>query len=372
VSRNRDFSTKRELAVRLCFCGMSKSVNSPFARTPILDSGILPLRKPREITVVTILGIIGGSVIVLIQALIQPKIGILLYFAALTVAILIHELGHLTAGWCVGFRFRCIAVGPFALHLERGRLKLRLLRELTVSGYAGYAGMEVDTVVRLRRRLLLFIVAGPAANLITVPIAVLFSNHTSLDARHPLFPSFAAPLMMVSVLISVLNLLPFPAGPTSFTDGFRIATLLRDRERTRRLLSIYAVGAQRLNGKPPNNWKKTWLKAASSVCDDSVDDFWGNWLAYTSCFARNDGGLGAVHLERCLQLSGWLTETIRDSTAQQAACFSALFRRDTPLAQKWLKETRRWNSRKLRFAEPSRKVQFPASARRINIWSEST
>jgi hypothetical protein len=41
-----------------------------------------------------------------------------------------------------------------------GRCATRIvLRELRASGYAGYAGMDVDTVVRLRRRLLLFIVA---------------------------------------------------------------------------------------------------------------------------------------------------------------------------------------------------------------------
>jgi hypothetical protein len=103
-------------------------------------------------------------------------IGILLLIAALGIAILIHELGHLTAGWFLGFQFSRISVGPFALHLEHGRLKLSFLRELTA---LGYAGMHVDTVVRLRHRFLIYAVAGATANLVTVPIAVLFANHTA-------------------------------------------------------------------------------------------------------------------------------------------------------------------------------------------------
>ena len=99
-----------------------------------------------------------------------------LVYAALFFAVLIHELGHLTAGWYVGFRFRCIAIWPFPLSLEHGRLKLRFQRESVASGCAG---MDIDTVVRLWWRLLLVIAAGPNANLITAPIAVLFA-HTFL------------------------------------------------------------------------------------------------------------------------------------------------------------------------------------------------
>jgi hypothetical protein len=140
---------------------MSNSEYSAVAQTPILDSGTLPLRTLEKITVSTVVGFIGGSLIVLLPiGLIHDRssnFGILPYVAALSVAILIHELGHLTAGWCVGFRFHSIAVGPFALYLKHGRLKLSLVR---VSTALGYASMHVGTVVRLRRRLLLFMAPG--------------------------------------------------------------------------------------------------------------------------------------------------------------------------------------------------------------------
>jgi hypothetical protein len=155
-------------------------------------------------------------------------------------------------------------------------------------------------------------------------------------------------------------------------DGSRIAMLLRDRERARRLLSIYAVEAQRRNGILPTNWRQTWLKAASSASDDSTDAFWGNWLAYTSCIARDDCESGAVHLERCLQVSCSLPGAMRDFAAQQAAYFAGRFRSDTALALKWVKQTGRWDLRKIRFAEAPRKVQLPLSPRPLNKWSEWT
>jgi Zn-dependent protease len=349
---------------------MPKSEQAAVAQTPILESGVLPFQARQDPAVMTILGAIGFSIVILVPHLLSGSSNtdpFLLVYAALFFAVVIHELGHLTAGWYLGFRFRCIAIWRFAISLEHGRLKLRFLRELIASGYAG---MDVDTVVRLRRRLLFFIAAGPAANLITVPIAVLFA-HTFLATR-PLLLSFANQLAMISILSAVLNLLPLPVTHGLFSDGSRIAMLVRDRERTRRLLSIYAVGAQQRNGKRPESWKQTWLRVASSVCDDSTDDFLGNLLAYTSCIARNDGQSGAIHLERCLQVTGSLTDRARDLAAQQAAYFSATFRHDTQLALKWMEQVGCRNSRKIRFAESPRKVRVPLSARQFRVWSEET
>jgi hypothetical protein len=309
---------------------MSKSEHSAVTQTPILDSGVLPPRRYEIQPWVIVVPSICVACIGVVQALFAPggHFGILLPVAAF-ISVLIHELGHLTAGWCVGFRFRSIAVAPFAIHLNHGKLSLRF-RWPSITSSSGYAIMDVDTVLRLRRRLMLYIAAGPIANLITVPIALLFTNHR--------FSSFATLLAIISILMSVMNLLPLPVSPTLFTDGFRFATLLKDRTRTRRLLSIYALGAQRRNGIPPKQWKETWLKAASAVCDGSVDDFWGNWFAYICCTSRGYDESGAVHLERCLRVSSSLEDNLRDLIAQEAAIFSAMVRRDAVLAEKWMKQ----------------------------------
>ena len=360
-----------------------------------MDSGTLPLRRHEIQPWAIVVPSISGACIVVIQTFISSSARFLILLpVAAYISILIHELGHLTGGWCVGFRFRSIAIKPFAIQLERGKLRLRF-RWPSTSSSSGYAIMDVDTVLRLRRRLMLYIAAGPAANLITVPIALLFTNHR--------LSSFAGLLAIISVLMSVFNLLPLPVSPASFTDGFRLATLLKDRTRTRRLLSIYAVGAQRRGGIRPKRWKQTWLKAASSLCDGSIDHFWGNWLAYICCTSRGYDESGAVHLERCLQVSSSLEDDVRDSVAQEAAIFSAWFRRDAILVEKWMKQILRpqlrpglgkgrfgiamrlargdleaalrrlgLNSDNSGFAESSKQFQFPPFTRSLDTWSEST
>lgn len=152
------------------------------SHTPILDSGILPPRVRRSSRV----GAVAGLVVVLFTTLILAKavdeqasrnsntgLGLLLFLAAFSVAVLIHELGHLAAGWALGFRFSLISVGPLALHLEQGKLKVSFLREMTAFGYSG---MHIDRLVRLRRRVVFYAAAGPVANLATVPLAVMFAN----------------------------------------------------------------------------------------------------------------------------------------------------------------------------------------------------
>jgi hypothetical protein len=328
--------------VPLFFCEMSEAQHSLVAQTPILDSGVLPPRTRRKITIGTVAGFCGGVLVGLSIVKVVGEqasgssniaLGILLFCAAFGVAILVHELGHLIAGWLLGFQFSQISVGPIQLRLQHGKLKVSFLRDLTA---LGFAGMHVDTIIRLRRRFMVYAAGGTAANVITIPIATFFANHTHFAATHPFSISFAAQLSMISLLLSVVSLLPLPVGPTSFTDGFRIATLLKDRQKTRRLLSVCAVGAQQQNGIPPKNWRRTWLKAASSLPDGCADDFWGNWLAYISGSSREDESLAASHLERCLIVSRSLTHTVRDLAAQEAAIFAAWFRSDTRLAEKWL------------------------------------
>src|ERR1700747_2108156 len=137
--------------------------------TPILDSGVLPPPRPKK----RILGVIlGFGIAILFAAAVdnfssakpQPHLAVLFYFGSLFLAVTIHELGHLTAGWLVGFHFSQISVGPLSLRVEYGRLKIQVRRDF---GALGYAGMHIETVTRLRQRLLLYAAAGPATNLIS-------------------------------------------------------------------------------------------------------------------------------------------------------------------------------------------------------------
>ncbi|HET6179725.1 MAG TPA: hypothetical protein VFE61_22575 [Candidatus Sulfotelmatobacter sp.] len=96
--------------------------------------------------------------------------------------------------------------------------------------------------------------------------------------------------------------------------------------------------ARRVRSK---HWKRTWLNAAVSAQDGSVDDFAANRLAYASANDRKETVNAALHLERCLELIGLLGSSIQDLVVLEAAVFTAWFRKDAVTAQKWLAQVKR-------------------------------
>jgi hypothetical protein len=312
--------------------------------TPILDSGVLPprVRQTKWGNVITgfLAGIIPGVMMVVVgrqaNSYLNPGLDLLSFSLVLTFAVVVHELAHLLAGWAVGFRFSSIQVGPLSLRIEHGLLKVRFRLEMAAMGYAG---MHVNRLQHLRRRLFLYTAAGPAANLLSVPAAVLVFNNAFPELGNTWMATPVAQFAFISLLLGMLSLIPRQSF--LMTDGARIAMLLRSRDRSRRWLSICAIGKLSNTGVRPRNWKRTWLRSAASIRDASVDALTGNWLGYISASDCKDAGIAATHLERCLELAHTLPFSTRDMIAQEAAVFTAWFRDDAVLADKWVAQRRK-------------------------------
>lgn len=271
---------------------------------PILDSGIRP-KRARTKVVNILLGFLIGLLfsIVLIRTeeynAENPASDCmpLFFFAAFLLAVIVHEAGHLIAGWIVRFRFKMISIGPFCLKIEYGRLKIQA--RAARAGLAGYASMNVGSVRRLRRRLLIFISGGPAANLLSAGATFGFLDYLFPSLWHGWVSIFFNLFVGISLLLGLLNLVPFSTGGF-FSDGSRIKMLLRSPVGARRWMSITALINQSQKGVRSKHLRRTWLRAASSAQDGSIDDFSGNWLAYAWANARKDESISAFHLERCL------------------------------------------------------------------------
>lgn len=260
------------------------------------------------------------------------------YLACFALSIIAHEIGHLLAGWMVGFRFSSITIGPIALQVEYGRLRAGIRRSLPA---AGYAGMHIDQVRRLRQRLLRFIAGGPLANLLT---AVLAAGWLALNPPRSIALAASLELFwMFSALIAIINLLPLRIGML-YTDGARMLMLRSSLPKARRWISLTAIGNQRENGVRGKLWKHTWLNAAARLGDGSFDDFAGNWVAYAAANDRKDIPVAAAHLERCLDLARLLGPSLRDLVALEATVFTAWFKEDAATAQKWFSQTHRLKS----------------------------
>lgn len=311
--------------------------------TAILNSGVLPpiVRRKRANGFKGIIVLISGIVLMLpviawIDRTKDIKTGCILLLSALVLTITVHEVGHLVAGWMVGFRFAHIGIWPFSLNLEQGEFKPRVRREMLA---LGSTGMSTKSMRRLHRRLLIFIVGGPAANLLFVLVAVLLVKHVFTGLGETELETLVAQLTFFSLLVAITSLIP--TGSLIPSDGTRIVMLLRSPDRSRRWISIYALGNLYCSGVRPRDWKRTWLRSASSVHDNSVDTLTGEWLAYAAANDRMDVMTAAAHLEKCLELAGVLPQSARDALAMEAAFFTAWFRDDTALASLWLTQLKK-------------------------------
>jgi len=317
------------------------------AETPILDSAVRPKGKRKNLVNIVfgiLLGIPFGIALIVAssraRAARNPAADylILIYILAFVLAIVLHELGHLLAGWTVGFHFSSITVGPFSARLEYGRLRIQVRRTLPAGGYAG---MHVDRIRRLRRRLLIFTFAGPLANLVSAALTAALAS--SLSAQPGWLSTFCEIFWMISVILGLSNLLPIRLG-VLYPDGARIRMLLSSRDKSRRWMSLTAIGAQSQAGVRAKQWRRTWLEAAGKIHDGTVDDFAGNWIAYFAANDRKDAPVAAAHLERCLALSNLLGPSLQDFVALEAAVFTAWFRQNAATAQRWFDQVKHFKS----------------------------
>jgi hypothetical protein len=138
-------------------------------------------------------------------------------------------------------------------------------------------------------------------------------------------------LAAILLLFAMISLAPLTAN-----DGDLLQMLFVSPLQARRLISTMALRAQFKQGVRPRNWKQTWVKAALSIPDSSSSEFCAVWMAYLSANDRREADLAAAHLEHCLELTPALPATLRDLVAQEAAVFSAWFRDDASIAEKWL------------------------------------
>ena len=286
-----------------------------------------------------VVGVVGGvGAMKLVYDASAPPWGVLAFVLGLAAAVVVHELGHLIAGWTVGFHFNSIQVGWFFIGFEYGKLTFKTKYQ---SNLAGYATIRIDRIRRLRTRLLIFILGGPAANLFGALISA--GIVTVFDSENSRIASFASVFALICLMLTFLNLMPFSTRGMR-TDGGRIRMLLASRDNTRRWICLMAIGRQWQDGKAPKYWNGNWTKTAASIRDSSYDEYASCWASYIRASGRKDVDVAARCLERCLEISSMLPGNLRDLLFLEASIFTAWFRRDAVRAGRWALQIRNPNS----------------------------
>jgi hypothetical protein len=256
----------------------------------------------------------------------------LIVILALFFVVSIHELGHVAAGFVVGFHFKSIRVGPLKLAKLSGRLRITFKR---ISSFDGIALMRVQQLVRVRRKLAFYIAAGPCANLFFgLSIWQFLASHLSDPLRDPT-RQFLQVFTFFSVLLAAQNLIPYRRHNGMFTDGARLLSLARSKVKTSRWLSIVALRMQIDSGVRLRDLKRTWIAHSCAIVDQSQDALQAFWVAYLFETDHDDADLAARNLEMCLARFGIASLEFRRLLLVEAAIFQAWFRDDEEKAKVW-------------------------------------
>ena len=150
-------------------------------------------------------------------------------FYLFTVAVIVpHELGHAFAGQWVGFRIIKIIIGV-GKPIWKGKL-FGFDTEIGTVPLGGFAFGAPRVVEGYRRKLLAFVAAGPATNLLLLLLILPAVQDHKLWTMHPLNQSISpAPVFFYANLwVLICNLLPFSVNHAFGrfpTDGKQILSL---------------------------------------------------------------------------------------------------------------------------------------------------
>jgi hypothetical protein len=258
------------------------------------------------------------------------------FFLSIFLIVVIHELGHVAAGFGVGLRFEAIRIGPLMLTKSVYGLKISLQR---VSNLDGIAAMGIQQLRKLRQKLAIYIAGGPAANALSALCVWLFLSSQFSGALPYALPQFLRFFAGFSILTAGLNLIPFRGRNGMFTDGARLLSLARSKAKTRRWFCILALKMQSSSGVRLKNLKRTWIAHSCAVSDQSLDALFALWIAYLAANDRNDAEQAAQFLERCLERFAIAPAAFQKLLLMEAAIFQAWFRDDEHKATTWARKS---------------------------------
>jgi hypothetical protein len=278
-------------------------------RPPILRQWFLTDFRPWLLDQWTRIGIVGFGLSVL---------------AAFYLMLAIHELGHVAAGLCVGFRCRSLRIGPLVFS-HPFRVSFYWGPGAVVNGVADMIPVAAG---KLAGRGAVMVLGGPVANILSALVVLLLPTPINV---------FSGLFVVCSIANGVNDLFPFESR-LGVSDGRRIGMLLRQTARGERWLALLRLGGELNDGVLPESFSADFLAKAIAVRDDSADTVNAHAIAFLVAFHQHKDHEAARQLETCLACSGRATPALREALISDAAVFQAKRRKRADLADQWLAE----------------------------------
>ncbi|HEV3052578.1 MAG TPA: M50 family metallopeptidase [Longimicrobium sp.] len=254
--------------------------------------------------------------------------------AAMWLAILAHEVGHLIGGALARFRFHLLVVGPLRVERDDDRIRVRLNRDLSL--YGGIAGSLPTGMHALPRRLGLMVAGGPAVSFLLAGATAALIGGPLAGAPVPLM-SLLGMMMIVSSGLGVVTLIPMRFSGFA-SDGARLLRRLCGGPQAGREAAMLSLIGISVAGTAPRDWPAETVRAASELRDGSSDEVTGQLLAYSHLLDRGDTAGARLALHRALELADRYPQPFVPGLMAEAAFFEGFVTRDAAAARAYLAE----------------------------------
>jgi hypothetical protein len=250
-----------------------------------------------------------------------------LYFPIFVVfiylGVVIHETGHFLAGRLAGLSLNFVRFGPIQINAP---FKLSWHRQR--GGARGVTSMLPKTGNVTTKQVILLLIGGPAANLLSAALIILlYESHQEL----PWLPSV---FVAASLFLGLGNLVPFQ-NRAAVSDGKRLWMLISSKGRGERWIALFQMIAAISQGTDYENLPDELIVRATAFLDNSPDTVSAHVLAYCSASYRKENERAAQLLETALAFSGFSSPMLREALIADAAVFQARKRKNVVLAQQW-------------------------------------
>jgi hypothetical protein len=252
---------------------------------------------------------------------------------ALVVAVIVHELGHVIAGYASGLRVARVMLGPVEIR-DSGRPRVRFVWSLQ-AGVVLAPWDRAAAVGPLRWSLLVSTAAGPFTGLAFGWALLALAG--VLD--HPGTPSVSVldQAGQLSIVLGLLNLLPLRTGEV-LADGRRMfSLLLRNRESGHILAATLMLG-EALSGRRPRDWDPALL----DVMERSSDEPFAQICLYEAAMDRGEIEAAGRHLDAAVALRKTDWSAADAILFTEAAYYIARHRGDARAARAWLGVAEGW------------------------------
>jgi hypothetical protein len=275
-------------------------------------------------------------------------VALVIIFAPPLVALVVHEAGHVMAGWLVGFRLQAVRVGNLRIAREGDNLRTRWQKRAGKNRvFLGSVQSWPSDDHNLRVRIAVLTAGGPTANLLFSALCIC--GGVARVIRHPLLEHPPTAF----IISYVLSAMPFLFGWLSLwasikglliwrkdglqSDGAILLPLLRGGEQADLLCAQWALLGMAKNAIPVGLWPPSVIEKAAALSRGNGES--GLLLiAYRALLERGDVSSAGKLLTRVLTAELSLSTDLLTQFWAEGAYLAARYGGKPPVARALLEK----------------------------------